>query len=69
MVSGGPLSARRLGPLYGPALRNEPKPLLQCATVVLQYTNRGPTPRATARVALGVYPPLVMVKVQEIARC
>jgi hypothetical protein len=26
---------------------------------VLQYTNRGPTPRATARVALGVYPPLV----------
>jgi hypothetical protein len=32
--------------------------MLHCATVVLQYTNRGPTPRATARVALGVYPPL-----------
>jgi hypothetical protein len=61
--SGGPLSARRLGPLYGPASRNEPKPyatlMLQCATVTLQYTNRGPMPRATARVALGVYPPLV----------
>jgi hypothetical protein len=54
-ASGGPLSARRLGPLYGPASRNEPKPY---ATVVLQYTNHGLTPRATARVALGVYPPL-----------
>jgi hypothetical protein len=32
--------------------------MLQCAIVVLQYTNRGPTPRAMARVALGVYPPL-----------
>jgi hypothetical protein len=53
--SGGPLSAQGLGPVYGPASRNGLRPY---ATVVLQCTNHGPTPRATAQVALGLYPSL-----------
>jgi hypothetical protein len=40
--------------------------MLQCAIVVLQYTNRGPTPRATARVALRVYPPPARDPVKSI---